>query len=102
MDKGNLQCWKCKIEPDVASYLNGVKVWWPLIETLQHICNICGYREEIQLKKDKIILGYIYGAGTAHFAAMLEIEVIGLEVIPNKDFLLVKLSNLTWQIPAKS
>lgn len=97
-----MKCWKCKAEERVEAYLDGLTRWWPQLNALQHVCTACGYSEELQLQPGKICLGYIYGAGTAHFAAMEEISVPDLQIYDRNTALEIRLNGGYWSIPAKT
>lgn len=99
MDKHHLQCWNCKDEPTVSDYLDGLVAWQPQIEALQHVCRICGYKTESQLVHGKIVLGYIYAAGTARFSAMQDVPVPQLAVSSEDHDLVVTLGEQAWRIP---
>lgn len=97
-----MKCWKCKRDYNVSDYFDGVRVWWPSIDVLQRECGNCGHKEEMRLESGKISFGYIYAAGTAHFAAMEEVMIEGLEVTRLGSALEVRLDGKVWNVPAEA
>lgn len=95
-----MKCWKCEVEESIKAYLDGLTRWWPQLNALQHVCTACGYSEELQLQPGKILLGYIYGAGTAHFAAMEEISVPGLMIQERHTAIEITLNHRRWRVLA--
>ena len=88
--------------PTVSGYLDGLVAWWPKIDALQHACQICGNTTEAQLAQGKIVLGYIYSAGTAHFAAMQDVPVPLLAVSSGDQAFVATLGEQAWRIPRKA
>ncbi|WP_424951500.1 hypothetical protein [Deinococcus sp.] len=53
-------------------------------------CFGCGHRDELRLSIGQVELGYLYAAGTAHFAGMEERPLPGLRVKPGRKGLEVE------------
>ena len=63
----------------------------PVVTQKSYSCNL-----------EKSAWGYIYGAGTAHFAAMEEISVPDLQIYDRNTALEIRLNGGYWSIPAKT
>ena len=92
-------CFGCQHELSALTFLRGVTDWWPRLDAAQHICPVCGHREELRLVQGKIELGYVYAAGTAHFAGMKTVELPGLEIVPGEHGLTMRCEGQVWTVP---
>jgi hypothetical protein len=98
MNDPKLQCPDCKHMPAVAEYLGQLSSWWPQIETLRHVCSSCGCATELQLELDKLLIGYVYAAGRAHFVPEIEVPIAGLAVDKSADAIEIHYCGETWTV----
>ena len=73
-----LKCRQCGFDPTPKQFIDGLTSAWADLRVVQHFCPKCGQREELQLVYSEVRFGYVYAAGSAHFAAMEHAKVPGL------------------------
>lgn len=95
------RCSGCGRELDALGFLREVGVYWPTLDAAGRTCAACGHSDELRLSPGQIELGYLYAAGTAHFAGMEPHQVPGLLVKVGFLGLRVEYQGQRWSIPAR-
>lgn len=94
----NVRCPSCKDAVPVAVFLAGCTGYHPALGTVRRTCPACGGVDDFRLVDGAVQLGYVYAAGSAHFAAIQDVPVPGLAVEADPDGLRVRLAEATWSI----
>jgi hypothetical protein len=94
-------CFGCQRELGALDFLHEVAVWWPELDCGRRVCTTCGHREEVGLRPGVVELGYLYSAGTAHFAGVEERHVTGLGVERDTDGLRLRYAGEIWHVPVE-
>ena len=95
-----LACPRCMGEMDAESFLDGCLSLDPALATVSWACAACGATDPIQLEDGAVWLGYVYAAGTAHFARMVEIRVPGLSLALHPRSMEIRLGDRRWEVAA--
>jgi hypothetical protein len=66
------------------------------------VCANCGDKEEVQFESERILLGYIYSSGAAHFSHMATVNVPGLVVASSKEELRLSLGGRVWSLKGEA
>jgi len=96
-----IECPSCSAEVSVAEVLAGASKYWSVVRAALH-CRFpcCGAINEAQLMSEKISMGYLYAAGTAHFCGMVDYEVPGMTVARCENGLKVYYQGQAFLIPS--
>jgi hypothetical protein len=94
-----LACERCRNEPTPEAFIAGLTIWWSDLGVARHVCPVCGFVEDVQPEAGRILFGYIYAAATAHYAAMDEAVVEGLEVRSTAEGLRLTLGSTVVDVP---
>ena len=98
---GGIACDACGAALAPCAWFDGVDGWWPTLAVFRHACP-CGSQEYVQIAPDRIIRGYIYAAGTAHFADMDELAVPGPAPGVADSCAVIACAGRTWTVPERS
>jgi hypothetical protein len=94
-------CPSCHHEIDPEALLAACTEYWPHLGAGQFTCPHCRTHSPVRIESGRLWLGYIYGAGTAHFSAEEEHAVPGLLVWPRGDNLEASLEGVRFRIPMR-
>jgi hypothetical protein len=72
--------------------------YWSELNVLKCACPYCGETSEIQIENGVLWFGYIYAAGTAHFAAMEPVHIDGLSVQHSDGLISLEFEGKEWII----
>jgi hypothetical protein len=76
-----MNCLWCKSDFEPRELLALSNLFWPEINVVVTRTPCCDKPEEVRVETGRITLGYSYGAGSAHFCGMIDIEIDGLTVV---------------------
>lgn len=93
-----IACPGCDHAVPVVEFLEAATAYNPVIVTVRWTCPACAATNDFRLVDGAVELGYVYAAGTAHFAAMADVPVAGLTVTAGPDVLRVSLGSSTRSI----
>lgn len=92
-------CPGCKQPLDAQEFLGSCNSWSESIDCIQYRCPRCASPSEARLETGRISHGYIYAAGSAHFAAMTHEPLPTLVVERTAEGLHVTLDGVTRTLP---
>lgn len=73
-------CWQCGAPFTADAWLDALVDWWAAVNVVRLTCPACSTVEELSLGIDAFERGYVYAAGTAHFAGMEHYPLPGLAI----------------------
>ena len=73
-------CWQCGAPFTADAWLDALVDWWAAVNVVRLACPACSAVEELSLETDAFERGYVYAAGTAHFAGMERYPLAGLAI----------------------
>jgi hypothetical protein len=94
----SLSCRQCGHVPDPPEFLSRLYGYFARVPVLFHRCRHCECREELQIADGAVLFGYVYAAGTAHFAAMERCELPALQVAAHRDGLQLRWADGPWMV----
>ncbi len=71
-------------------YVQAVVSWEPRTKTVTHRCAQCGQTESARIKTGRLMFGYIYAAGAAHFSEEVSVQFPGLTVFEDAGVLVAE------------
>ncbi|NDJ77526.1 MAG: hypothetical protein GYB65_14835 [Chloroflexi bacterium] len=63
-------CNTCGKTFTIRSIIAATAWYWPALDVAVSATPCCQFREELRLNTGQVLRGYVYAAGTAHFADM--------------------------------
>jgi hypothetical protein len=72
--------------------------YWRALNVVHYKCHACGYLNEFQIEKNKLVFGYSYAAGTAHFAGGDGVAFPGITAYVKGEGLVVRLGREMWNV----
>jgi hypothetical protein len=94
-----ITCPGCKQPLEAAEFLSACSGWFAAVDCVQFTCPRCRSPGEARLETGRISHGYVYAAGSPHFAAMLSEPVPALVVAQTPDGLSVTLDSASRTLP---
>ena len=96
------KCRICDGSFTLKGILDRAEHYWPELDLLICKSPCCNKPEEIQIKDGQIVRGYVYAAGSPHFADMEHYTAPGLTVSKSMDSITYELHGAKITIRAKS
>jgi predicted RNA-binding Zn-ribbon protein involved in translation (DUF1610 family) len=93
-------CERCRREEDADCFLRSLASWHPGTDTVTHRCGRCGHTDPARVRPGAVILGYIYGAGSAHFSEEEQVACPKLGVARDPDGLSLEWPGGALRLPA--
>jgi hypothetical protein len=93
-----IECFYCKENIPPEQFFDTCHSYWSELNVLKCACPYCGEISEIQIENGIIWFGYIYAAGTAHFAAVEPVHIDGLCVQHSSDSISIEFEGKEWII----
>lgn len=88
------KCKLCDGEYTIKDILNNAKRYWPELDILICSTPCCKSSEDLQIKDGLIERGYVYAAGSVHFAAMESYIATGLKVVKSAKSITYSLNGI--------
>lgn len=98
-DEVTIACNACHKEIPVGEFFGTTIRYWPPMSLLQYNC-LCGSMIDYQVHLNEVVLGYVYGAGTAHFSPEVNIPITGVNAEYRKDHCLLTYGSQSYRIEA--
>jgi hypothetical protein len=96
------ECKLCGGEFSVQGILSLAEYYWPELDVLVCKSPCCQKSEELQLKAGVVERGYVYAAGSAHFAGMELYKAPNLKVSKSSQAITFNLSGSEVTVSAKT
>jgi predicted RNA-binding Zn-ribbon protein involved in translation (DUF1610 family) len=93
-----IDCPSCRQSVTPREFIAGCSHYWRDLDVVRFTCPKCGKDTDAQLETSKVVFGYVYAAGSAHFCGVDEIVVEGLEVSRDRSNLAAHLDGQDWII----
>jgi hypothetical protein len=94
-----VKCYGCGAHSDVREYFDRALKWFPAIRALRTSCPKCSSEAELRVDGGEVAVGYSYGAGAWHFAAVEYTKVPDLLKSIDGDKFHIELDDREWFVP---
>jgi len=94
-------CWQCGAPFTADAWLDALVDWWAAVNVVRLACPACSAVEDVALETDAFERGYVYAAGTAHFAGMERHSLPGLAIRGFATHLEVTLGGRSRSLPRR-
>ncbi|MEJ3651630.1 hypothetical protein WEH80_01300 [Actinomycetes bacterium KLBMP 9759] len=93
-----ITCPGCSHPVPFADFIEACSAYSPALGTVRWSCPSCGSTTDFRPVEGAVQVGYVYAAGTAHFAAMETVPVPGLTTERRAAHLVVTHGTSRWTI----
>jgi hypothetical protein len=94
-------CPSCKRGIEGELFVQACLTWFANLDCVQFRCPSCEQTSEASLETGRVTLGYIYAAGSAHFAGMQPVVLPALVVERSSDGLKLTLDSTSRTLPPR-
>lgn len=94
-------CPDCKLRLEADAFVHACLRWNANADYVQFRCPGCARTSEARLETGLLTFGYIYAAGTVHFAGMEPVPLPTLVVAHAVDGLEISLDAVTHTVPCR-